>query len=56
MSHTGGSVGGTTVLLVNRDRGLVVAAVANISGARMGPRLATRIGELFLGQLPGGGS
>lgn len=48
VSHTGGSVGGTTVLLVNRDRGLVVAAVANISGARMGLQLATRVGELFL--------
>ena len=48
VNHTGGSVGGTTVLLVNRDRGLVVAAVANISRARMGPQLATRVGELFL--------
>ncbi len=55
VNHTGGSVGGTTVLLVNRDRGLVVAAVANISGARMGPQLAMRIGELFLGQSSGGG-
>ena len=55
VSHTGGSVGGTTVLLVNRDRGLVVAAVANISRARMGPQLATRIGDLFLGQSSGGG-
>lgn len=45
--HTGGSVGGTTVLYVNRDRGLVVAAVANIGGARMGPGLAARIAELF---------
>ncbi len=53
VGHTGGSVGGTTVLLVNRDRGLVVAAVANISGARMGPQLATRIGELFLGRVGG---
>ena len=55
VNHTGGSVGGTTVLLVNRDRGLVVAAVANISGARMGPQLATRIGELFLAEVPRGG-
>lgn len=53
VGHTGGSVGGTTVLLVNRDRGLVVAAVANISRARMGPQLAARIGELFLGQVGG---
>lgn len=53
VGHTGGSVGGTTVLLVNRDRGLVVAAVANISRARMGPQLAARIGELFLGQIGG---
>ena len=31
VSHGGGSVGGTTMLIVNRDSGLVVAAVGNLS-------------------------
>lgn len=47
VSHTGGSVGGTTVMTLNRDNGLIVAIVANLSGARLGRGLAARIEELF---------
>lgn len=47
VSHTGGSVGGTTVLTLNRDNGLIVAIVANLSGARLGRGLAARIEALF---------
>ena len=47
VSHTGGSVGGTTVMTLNRDTGLSVAIVANVSGARLGNRLAARIEALF---------
>lgn len=48
VEHGGGSVGGRTGLLVNRDRGLVVAVVANLSEAPVNPDLADRIAELFL--------
>ena len=44
VSHSGGSVGGTTMLIVNLDTGLVVAAVGNLSGgpiAAMARRIAT---------------
>lgn len=47
VSHTGGSVGGTTVLTLNRDTGLIVAIVANLSSARLGTGLAARVEELF---------
>ena len=47
VSHTGGSVGGTTVLTLNRDTGLIVAIVANLSSARLGTGLAGRIEALF---------
>ncbi len=47
VSHTGGSVGGTTVLTVNRDTGVVVAIVANRSGAPLGIGLAAVVEELF---------
>lgn len=35
VSHTGGSIGGRTVLTVNRDTGVIVAVAANLSGAPM---------------------
>ena len=46
VSHGGGSVGGTTFLIVNRATGLVVAAVGNLSG---GPivGMARRIAVVF---------
>ncbi len=47
VSHTGGSVGGTTVMTLNRDNGLIVAIVANLSGARLGRGLAAHIEALF---------
>ena len=47
VSHTGGSVGGTTVMTLNRDTGVSVAIVANLSGARLGTGLAARIEALF---------
>lgn len=47
VSHTGGSVGGRTVLTLNRDTGLIVAIVANLSGAPIGNALAGRIEEIF---------
>ncbi len=47
VSHTGGSVGGRTVLTLNRDTGLIVAIVANLSGAPIGNALAARIEEIF---------
>lgn len=47
VSHTGGSVGGRTVLTLNRDTGLIVAIVANLSGAPMSTALAGRIEEIF---------
>lgn len=47
VSHTGGSVGGITVMTLNRDTGVIVAIVANLSNARLGTGLAGRIEELF---------
>lgn len=47
VSHTGGSVGGRTVLTVNRDTGAIVAVTANLSGAPMTTDLAARIEDLF---------
>lgn len=47
VSHTGGSVGGRTVLTVNRDTGLIVAIVANLSSAPVGNALAGRVEEMF---------
>ena len=47
VSHTGGSVGGITVMTLNRDTGVIVAVVANLSSARLGNGLAARIEELF---------
>ncbi len=47
VSHTGGSVGGRTVMTLNRDTGLIVAIVANLSSAPMSNALAGRVEELF---------
>ena len=47
VSHTGGSVGGRTVLTLNRDTGLIVAIVANLSSAPISNGLAGRVEELF---------
>ncbi len=47
VSHTGGSVGGRTVMTLNRDNGLMVAIVANLSSAPMSNGLAGRMEELF---------
>ncbi len=47
VSHGGGSVGGRTHLTLNRDTGLMVAIVANLSSAPMSAELAGRIEELF---------
>ncbi len=46
VSHSGGSVGGTTMLIVNRDTGLVVAAVGNMSRAPI-VGMARRIAAVF---------
>ena len=50
VSHTGGSVGGRTVLTLNRDTGLIVAIVANLSSAPISNALAGRIEEMFRGE------
>lgn len=47
VSHTGGSVGGRTVLTLNRDTGLIVAIVANLSGAPISNALAGRVEDMF---------
>ena len=47
VSHGGGSVGGRTMLTLNRDNGLIVAVVANLSSAPMSTDLAGSIEELF---------
>jgi len=47
VGHSGGSVGGTTILTLNRDTGLIVAVVANLSNAPVGPALAARLEALF---------
>ena len=43
----GGVGGGRTVLTLNRDTGLIVAIVANLSGAPISNALAGRVEELF---------
>ena len=47
VSHGGGSVGGRTILTMNRDTGVIVAIVANLSSAPMSTELAAQIEELF---------
>ncbi len=46
VGHGGGSVGGTSSLIVNRDTGLVVAAVGNLSGGPIAG-MARRIVVVF---------
>ena len=47
VGHSGGSVGGTSMLLIYPEEKLVVVTLVNLSGARMG-NLAFRIAEQFL--------
>ena len=47
IGHTGGSVGGTTVLRIYRDRGVVIALISNMSSASLGD-LADSIADVFL--------
>ncbi len=49
VGHSGGSVGGTTILTLNRDTGLIVAVVANLSSAPVDAALAARLEALFAG-------
>lgn len=46
-SHSGGSVGGTTMLLMYPDSGVVLAMAVNLSSARLGERDAAQIASLF---------
>jgi len=48
ISHSGGSVGGTTMLLMYPDSGVVVAMAVNLSSARLGAGSAAEIAELFM--------
>jgi CubicO group peptidase (beta-lactamase class C family) len=48
VSHSGGSVGGTTMLLIYPDSGIVVAMAVNMSSARLGASSATQIADLFM--------
>lgn len=48
VTHSGGSVGGTTQLAVFLDGGVVVAIVANLSGAQLRPRDYEAIAAPFL--------
>jgi len=54
VSHSGGSVGGTTMLLLYPEERVAVAMIVNMSSAP-GGRLATRIAEPFLSLISGGG-
>ena len=47
VSHTGGSVGGTSVLAIHPEARVVLAMTANISDARFGP-MPGSVGELFV--------
>jgi len=53
LGHSGGSVGGTTLLLVVPSHDLVVAGVVNISGAA--GAIVNRVAEVFEAHLSGGG-
>jgi CubicO group peptidase (beta-lactamase class C family) len=48
IGHSGGSVGGTTMLLIYPESGVVVAMAVNMSSARLGAGSAAQIAELFL--------
>jgi CubicO group peptidase (beta-lactamase class C family) len=47
VSHTGGAMGGTTILLLYPDEGIVVSIVTNIQGASQ-TRTSRAIADLFL--------
>jgi len=47
VQHSGGSVGGTTILIIYPDKDLVIAAVTNTSQANMGP-IALQLKSSFL--------
>ncbi len=48
ISHGGGSVGGTTMLLMYPDSGVVIAMAVNLSSARLAQRDAAQLAELFM--------
>jgi len=48
ISHSGGSVGGTTMLLIYPESGIVVAMAVNMSSARLGGGSAAQIAELLM--------
>lgn len=48
VSHSGGSVGGTTLLLIHPESQVVLAIVANLSGAQFRD-LPGRVAEMFVG-------
>lgn len=48
VGHSGGSVGGTTMLLIYPESGVVVAMAVNMSSARLGASSAAQIADLFL--------
>lgn len=48
IGHSGGSVGGTTMLLIYPESGIVVALAVNMSSARLGASSAAQIADLFL--------
>ena len=47
VSHTGGSVGGTSVLAIYPERKVVVAILVNLSGAQLRPADVERIADAF---------
>jgi len=48
VNHGGSSVGGTTMLLIYPETGVVVALAVNMSSARLGASSAAQIAELFM--------
>ncbi|MGH9815332.1 MAG: serine hydrolase domain-containing protein, partial [Candidatus Acidiferrales bacterium] len=48
ISHGGGSVGGTTMLLMYPDSGVVIAMAVNLSSARLAQRDTAQIAALFM--------
>jgi len=48
ISHGGGSVGGTTLLLMYPESGVVVAMAVNLSSARLSARDAAQIADRFM--------
>lgn len=49
VQHSGGSVGGTTILFICPDKDLVIAAVTNTSQANMG-QIAPKLKSIFLSE------